>query len=49
LPGDQDRLIEDVAAANSNTIVVLNTSLPVAMPWLDKVKTVVEMWRSGDG
>jgi beta-glucosidase len=48
LPGDQDRLIGDVAAANPNTIVVLNTGLPVAMPWIDKVKAVVEMWWPGD-
>ena len=38
LPGDQDKLIEEVAAANPNTIVVLNTSQPVALPWADKVK-----------
>ncbi len=48
LPGDQDRLIEEVAAANPNTIVVLNTSQPVAMPWVDKVKGVLEMWWTGD-
>jgi beta-glucosidase len=48
LPGDQDRLIEEVAAINPNTVVVLNTSQPVAMPWLDNVKSVVEMWWPGD-
>jgi beta-glucosidase len=48
LPGDQDKLIEEVAAVNPNTIVVLNTSLPVAMPWVDKVKGVLEMWWPGD-
>lgn len=48
LPGDQDRLIEEIAAANPNTVVVLNTSQPVAMPWLDKVKGVLEMWWPGD-
>jgi beta-glucosidase len=48
LPGDQDALIEEVAAANSNTIVVLNTSQPVAMPWLAHVKGVLEMWWPGD-
>ena len=48
LPGDQDRLILDVAAANPNTIVVLNVSQPVAMPWLDKVKAVLQMWWPGD-
>jgi beta-glucosidase len=48
LPGDQDKLIEEVAAVNPNTIVVLNTSLPVALPWVDKVKGILEMWWPGD-
>ena len=48
LPGEQDKLIEDIAAVNPNTVVVLNTSQPVAMPWIDKVKGVVEMWWPGD-
>ncbi|MBF7013663.1 glycoside hydrolase family 3 C-terminal domain-containing protein [Novosphingobium sp. HR1a] len=48
LPGDQDALIEAVAAANPNTVVVLNTSMPVAMPWVDKVKAVLQMWWTGD-
>ncbi len=48
LTPEQTRLIQDVAAVNPNTIVVLNTSLPVAMPWLDKVKGVLQMWWPGD-
>lgn len=48
LPGDQDRLIEDIAAVNPNVIVVLNVSQPVAMPWLGKVKSVLQMWYPGD-
>jgi len=48
LPGDQDKLVEEVAAVNSNTIVVLNTSQPVALPWVNKVKAVLEMWWPGD-
>jgi beta-glucosidase len=48
LPGDQDKLVEEVAAANPNTLVVLNTSQPVALPWVDKVKGVLEMWWPGD-
>lgn len=48
LPGEQDKLVEEVAAANSNTIVVLNTSQPVAMPWIGKVKGVLQMWWPGD-
>jgi beta-glucosidase len=48
LPGEQNKLVEEVAAVNPNTIVVLNTSQPVALPWVDKVKTVLEMWWPGD-
>ena len=48
LPGDQNKLVEEVAAVNPNTIVVLNTSQPVALPWVDKVKAVLEMWWPGD-
>jgi len=48
LPGDQDKLVEEIAAVNPNTIVVLNTSQPVALPWVEKVKAVLEMWWPGD-
>jgi beta-glucosidase len=48
LPGDQNQLIDEIAAVNPNTIVVLNTSQPVALPWLDRVKAVLEMWWPGD-
>jgi beta-glucosidase len=48
LPEGQDQLIDDVTAVNPNTFVVLNTGEPVAMPWLAKVKAVLEMWYPGD-
>ena len=48
LPGDQDKLIEEIAAVNPNTIVVLNVSQPVALPWLNRVKAVLQMWWPGD-
>ena len=48
LPGDQDKLVDEVAAVNPNTIVVLNTSQPVALPWANKVKAILEMWWPGD-
>lgn len=47
LPGQQNQLISAVAAANPNTIVVLNTASPVTMPWLDQVKGVFEAWYPG--
>jgi len=48
LPGEQDRLIAEVAAVNPKTIVVLNTGQAIAMPWLGKVSAVLEMWYTGD-
>jgi beta-glucosidase len=48
LPGEQDKLVEEIAAVNPNTIVVLNVSQPVAMPWIGKVKAVLQMWWPGD-
>jgi beta-glucosidase len=47
LPGYQDDLISAVAAANPNTVVVLNTGDPVFMPWVDSVKAILEMWYPG--
>jgi beta-glucosidase len=41
LPGDLDSVIEEVAAVNPRTVVVLNTAGPVAMPWIDKVAAVI--------
>jgi beta-glucosidase len=44
LPGAQNELIERVAKANKNTIVVLNVGSPVEMPWIDKVPAVLQLW-----
>jgi beta-glucosidase len=47
LPDNQDALIEQVAMANPQTIVVLETGTAVTMPWIDKVAGVVEAWYAG--
>jgi beta-glucosidase len=47
LPWGQDAIIDAVASANPNTIVVLETGNPVAMPWRDEVRAVVEAWYPG--
>ncbi len=47
LPGLQNELIEAVAAANPNTIVVLQTGGPIEMPWLNKVSAVFQSWYPG--
>ncbi len=48
LTGDTNALIAAVAAANSHTIVVLNTGGAVLMPWLSKVAAVIEGWYPGE-
>src|SRR4051794_25544466 len=47
LPGDQDALIEAVAAVNPRTVVVLNTGGPVLTPWRGDVAAVLEAWYPG--
>jgi beta-glucosidase len=47
LPDNQNALIEQVAAANPHTIVVLETGTAVTMPWIDKVSGVLEAWYAG--
>jgi beta-glucosidase len=42
-----DDLIAAVAAANPNTIVVLNSGSAVTMPWLSSVKGLLEAWYPG--
>jgi len=49
LPDKQDALIAAVAAANPNTIVVLETGNPVSMPWAPNVKGILEAWFPGIG
>ncbi|MDE6255025.1 MAG: glycoside hydrolase family 3 C-terminal domain-containing protein [Muribaculaceae bacterium] len=47
LPYGQDELIEALAAANKNIVVVNISGNPVAMPWLGKVRSVVQGWYLG--
>jgi beta-glucosidase len=47
LPWGQDAVIDAVASANPNTIVVLETGNPVAMPWREKVRAIVQAWYPG--
>lgn len=47
LPMRSNELIDRVAAVNPNTIVVLQGGSALAMPWLSKVKGVVQAWYGG--
>ena len=47
LPRGQDAIVAAVAAANPNTIVVLETGNPIVMPWKDRVKAILAAWYPG--
>ena len=47
LPGNQNELIEKVAAANPHTVVVLESGGPITMPWVDHVSAILEVWFGG--
>lgn len=48
LPYNQNELIESIAEVNPNIVVVNISGTGVAMPWLDKVKAVVQGWYLGN-
>jgi beta-glucosidase len=47
LPGRQDELVTQVAAVNDKTVVVVNSGMPVLMPWADQVAAVLQVWLPG--
>ena len=47
LPGRQDDLVRAVAAANPNTVVVVNSGSPVELPWREEVAAVLLTWFPG--
>lgn len=46
--GAQDALIEKVASANPNTVVVLESGGPDLTPWRDRVRALVQAWYPGE-
>jgi beta-glucosidase len=47
LPGRQDELVSRVAAVNPRTIVVINSGMPVLMPWAGQVAAIIQAWLPG--
>ena len=47
LPGRQDALIEEIAAVCPRTIVVVNSGMPVLMPWAERVSAILQVWFPG--
>jgi beta-glucosidase len=47
LPGRQDELVRRVAAAQPKTVVIVNSGMPVLMPWVDEVAAVIQAWFPG--
>lgn len=49
MPQVQLDAIEAIAAVQKNTVVVLHVGSPVVMPWLDRVKAVLNLYLAGEG
>lgn len=49
MPGDQNKLVEAIIAANPKTAVVVNAGAAMTMPWSDKAPAIVDMWLPGEG
>ncbi len=51
LPGDQERLVRAVTAANPATVVLVNAGAPLEMSWADEAAAVMDrlVRRPGDG
>jgi beta-glucosidase len=47
LASGDNTLVSNVAAANPNTIVVVNSGSAVTMPWANSVRGIVEAWYPG--
>lgn len=47
MPKAQNEMIAQLAKVNPNLVVVLHNGSPIAMPWLDKVKGVLECYLGG--
>lgn len=48
LPGEQNRLISEVAKVNPNTVVVLINGSPIGMPWINDVSAILEAYYPGE-
>lgn len=48
LPPNSDELISCVLNANPNTVVVIQSGTPVAMPWAGKAKAIIQAWYGGN-
>jgi beta-glucosidase len=48
LDGNQDQLVQAVAAANPHTVVVVKSGSAILMPWADKVPAILEAWYPGE-
>lgn len=48
LPPGSDELVEAIAAANPNVVVVNQSGTPVTMPWADKAPAIVQAWYGGN-
>ena len=47
MPANQNELIARISEVQPNVVVVLHSGSPIAMPWIDKVAGVLQMYLAG--
>jgi len=48
LPGKQNELVDAILAANPRTAIALNIGSPMALPWIDRARSVIVSWLPGE-
>ena len=48
LSGTQDQLVQQIAAANPRTVVVLKSGTAILMPWASSVPAILQAWYPGE-
>jgi len=49
IPKNHNKLIEEVSKVQKNSVVILSNGAPVEMPWVDRVKGILETYLGGQG
>lgn len=47
MPNQQNEMVTQLLKANDKTVVVLKSSAPMVMPWMEDAATVLEVWNQG--
>ncbi|MST50277.1 glycosyl hydrolase [Mobiluncus holmesii] len=47
MPNHQNEMVAKLLPANEKTVVILKSSAPTVMPWIEDASTILEVWNQG--